>query len=255
MLFLRSLIFNIAFFTWTAICVTGFVPLSYISRAKMMAGIFWYMRSLRVIEKHIAGLDYRVEGLENLPDGPYIAAAKHQSIWETMMLSTIIKDPAIVLKRELLKIPLWGRLADKSDMIPVRRGGGQEAVDDMLSAARRLSGQGRPILIFPQGTRVAAGDWKRYKIGIGRLYEGLNLPLVPIAMNSGVFWGRHSFFKHPGVITVKILPAIPPGLPIDVLMQRLEYILETESEALSLAVGGPPTKRPADAPPLVMPEG
>ncbi|MGL4964990.1 MAG: lysophospholipid acyltransferase family protein [Inquilinus sp.] len=247
MTILRSALFNLLFFGWTTLCCFALLPALFLPHRVTMAWIFVWLRGVHWVEKTILGIDYRVVGRENLPDGACIVAAKHQSAWETLKLHLLLPDPAIVLKSELLKVPVWGKYLLKTGMIPVDRGAGSRAVRAMIEHAKVRVAEGRPIAIFPQGTRTAPGTWRPYRIGVGALYEGLSVPVVPMALNSGVFWGRRAFRKRPGTITVEFLPPIPPGLPREEMMRRLEDELETASERLSVAAGGPPTPRPAGA--------
>ncbi len=236
---LRSILFNAVFFLGTFLGCLIVLPAALISRRAMMAAVLLYMRGLYLAERWIIGLDYRVVGRENLPQAPFIVAAKHQSAWETMKLHLLLDDPAVVLKVELARLPLWGWYARKAGMIAVERGAGMRTVAGMLRQARERAAEGRPIVIFPQGTRVSPGDRRPYRSGVGALYTELGLPVVPMALNSGVFWGRRAFAKRPGTITVEFLPPIPPGLPQEEMMRRLESTLEAASDRLVAAVGGP----------------
>jgi 1-acyl-sn-glycerol-3-phosphate acyltransferase len=194
----------------------------------------------------LLGLRYQVVGLENLPaNGCFIVAAKHQSAWETLKLHLILTDPAVVLKRELTQVPVWGLMARKARIIPVDRGAKGRAIASMLKGALAIKEDGRPILIFPQGTRVAPGAYVPYKVGVALMYDKLKVPLVPMALNSGMFWPRKAYFKRPGTITVQFLPPIPAGLPREEMMARLESVLEEASDRLVQQVGGPPLVRPA----------
>lgn len=247
----RSLAFNLVFYVWTTICCFGILWVLIIPRKAMIWVVCRYLDSVHWIERLILGLDYTVLGRENLPDGAYILAAKHQSTWETMKLHLLVDDPAVILKRELSFIPLWGWYAVKAQMIPVHRGGRSKAIASIIEGARKTKAQGRPIAIFPQGTRTAAGTFRPYRIGVAALYEALDLPVVPMALNSGVFWPRRKFIKRPGTITVEFLPPIPPGLTRDAFLKRLEDELESATDRLVVSVGGPATDRsaPADVPP------
>ena len=164
--------------------------------------------------------------------------------WETMKLHLILPDPAVVLKQELTQVPVWGWFATKAEMIPVDRGARGRAVASLLDGARRVAAQGRPSVIFPQGTRTAPGSRHPYRIGVGMLYEQLHLPIVPMALNSGLFWPRRGFFKRPGTITVEFLPPISPGLQRYVAMRELARRLEAATDRLVVAAGGPATAAP-----------
>ena len=230
---LRSLLFNLAFNLWTALIVTfGLPSLLFPYRAVYglgriwVAGTFWLLKAL-------IGLEHRVVGQENLNKGPAIYAVKHQSTWDTLVFALYLHFPAYVLKRELLYLPLFGFLLLGAGMIPVDRGGRASALKRMLAVAKRRRDEGRDLLIFPEGTRVAPGQHRPYQPGVAALYGHLDLPVVPVALNSGLFWGRRSFTKKSGTITLEFLPAIPPGLPRKVFMAELETRLEGASRRLA----------------------
>jgi 1-acyl-sn-glycerol-3-phosphate acyltransferase len=232
---LRSIAFSIAFPLWTGICciVLAFGPLLPRKGALQLA-LFW-VRSVAWVERHVLGLHYRVIGRENLPaHGAFIVAAKHQSTFETMKLHLILNDPAIVLKKELLRIPIWGPYLRQTGMIPIDRGAGRRAMGDMLTASEKAKAEGRPIVIFPQGTRIPVGAKRSYKSGVVALYQELGLPILPLALNSGLFWPK-SGMKHGGTVTFSFLPAIEPGLETETVLSLLEQRLESETDRLVAA--------------------
>jgi 1-acyl-sn-glycerol-3-phosphate acyltransferase len=232
MIVLRSLVFNIAFYGWTAcLCLAlWWVPL--LPRPAVMAVVHWYLRTVSRLERTVIGLRYEVRGREYLPAGPCLVAAKHQSAWETLKLHLLLPDPAVVLKRELTRLPVWGWFAVKAGMIPVDRGARGRALASLLAGARQVVAEGRPIVIFPQGTRTAPGTHHPYRIGVGMLYEQLHLPIVPMALNSGLYWPRRAFLKRPGTIVVEFLPPIQPGLDRHQAMHELEARLEAATDRL-----------------------
>jgi len=233
----------------TALMCVGLLWILLLPRDQMMAVVRWYLSSIAWMERTILGLRYEVRGLENVPaQGSFIIAAKHQSAWETMKLHLIFHDPAVILKRELTWIPTWGWYAQKSRMIAVDRGARGRALTSMIENSRPVVAEGRPIVIFPQGTRVAPGKHINYRVGVGVLYDELKLPIVPVALNAGLYWPRRSFLKKPGTIVVEILPPIAPGLTRAQVMQELETRLEEATERLVVAAGGPPTARPRTEP-------
>jgi 1-acyl-sn-glycerol-3-phosphate acyltransferase len=235
MKYLRSAAFTLIFPVWTGICciVLAFGPLLPRKGALRMA--FFWVDTVAWIERNVLGLHYRVIGGENRPaHGSFIVAAKHQSTYETMKLHPILGDPAIVLKKELLRIPIWGRYLRKTGMIPIDRGAGRRAIDTMLTASLAAKSEGRPIVIFPQGTRVPAGQTRSYKAGVVALYSELNLPIVPLALNSGVFWPKKGL-KHGGTVTFSFLPPIEPGLEPEAALAVLEQRLEAETNRLVAA--------------------
>ena len=235
MIWLRSLIFNVAFYGWTAImCCVMLWTLLLPYRAMLNVVLLW-LRQIEWIERNIGGIDYVVLGREHVPPGACIIAAKHQSAWETFKLHLLFDDPAIVLKKELLDVPLWGQYLKCSGIIPIDRSAGSKVFSGMMEAAHQAVKRGRKIVIFPQGTRLAPDIDRPYKSGVGMLYQELNLPVVPMALNSGLFWPRNSFIKKPGTITIEFLPPIPPGLSREVMMECLQRELEGACKRLAAA--------------------
>ena len=239
MLFIRSLLFHLVFYGWTLFCALALIWVFVLPRRTMVRVVTFYFRSLVPLEKYILGLTYEVRGREHLPSGACIIASKHQSAYETLKLHLLFGDPAIVLKRELMWIPLWGWYQAKTGMIPVDRGARGVAMASMLTNAKTAVEQGRKLVIFPQGTRIKAGARRPYKIGLGVLAETYQLPVVPMALNAGVFWPRHAFLIRPGKVVFEFLPAIPPGLSATEIMARVELVLEAASDRLVQEAGGP----------------
>lgn len=227
---LRGIVFSTAFFLWTALECLEFTWMLLVPRPKFLSYLMRYQRGLDWLERKVLGLTYRIEG--ELPEGPVLVAMKHQSTWETMKLHLLWHDPAIVLKKELLDLPLWGKYVTMLDLIPIDRSAGQEAIAKMIEVAQRAKAAKRAIIIFPQGTRVPPGETKPYKRGIIHLYEATGLPIVPVALNSGLFWPKRLFCQRPGTITLKVLDPIPPGLPPREALALLEERLEAASDAL-----------------------
>ena len=232
MIWARSLAFNFAFFAWTAICGTVGLPLLLMPRpVTMRFGRFW-ARGVLALLRPIVGLDYEIRGLDRLPREGCIIAMKHQSAWDTLILPALLCDPAIVVKRELLLLPFYGWYAARAGSIAIDRKGGAGAVRRMLAKARPVAASGRPIVIFPEGTRVAPGERRPYQPGVAALYQSLALPLVPAAVNSGLYWGRRSFVKRRGRIILEFLDPIPRGRTRPRLMAELERRIETATAAL-----------------------
>lgn len=166
----------------------------------------------------LLGVRWRVEG--ELPTGPMLVAMKHEAMYETLQALRFLDRPAPVFKRELLNIPLWGGALRRYGGIVVDRDAGAKALRTMLAEARAVIAQGRPILIFPEGTRVPHGERPDLKSGIAGLYRLLNLPVVPIACDSGRLFPRHGP-KRPGIVTFRIGAPIPPGLPREEVEARI----------------------------------
>ncbi|HUK59309.1 MAG TPA: lysophospholipid acyltransferase family protein [Stellaceae bacterium] len=226
MILLRSALFQLLFYAATAALAVVFLPLLVFPGAWMMrAGTAWSALTLKLLELSV-GLSFEVRGRENLPAGPVIIAMKHQSAWDTLAAPVIFDRPVIVLKRELGWIPFYGWYALKAGMIPIDRGAAATALRRMVARSARAVAERRPIIVFPEGTRTAPGAPPAYQPGIYALYRQLGLPLVPVALNSGLYWGRRSFRKRPGRIIVEILPAIPPGGERRIVMAALEAAIE-----------------------------
>jgi 1-acyl-sn-glycerol-3-phosphate acyltransferase len=239
-LILRSQVFNFFFYVLTGVACVACLPTLILPRKYFMAVVRGFVHGVYFLERTFLGLDFEVRGIENLPkSGSFIVAAKHQSAYETMKLHILFKDPAVILKKELLSIPLWGLYLKKSDVIAIDRSTPDAAIVSIQEGARRMSAQGRPIVIFPQGTRVRLEEsvvQKPYKVGVARIYEAVNLPIVPLALNTGLYWPRSGWLKSSGTVIFKFLKPIEPGMERARLMKALEEQIETES--LSLANEG-----------------
>ena len=208
MILLRSILFNVLFYLGTAIvCIAALPLLLGPRRYNAYFGHYW-ARSAMWLAGWTAGLRYEVRGREHLPAGPAIIALKHQSAWDTLAAAGLFDDPAIIVKRELLAIPFYGWYLRRAGMIGIDRDVGAAAMRRMLVEARAAVARGRSILIFPEGTRTPVGANAPYHPGVGALVRDLKIPLVPVALNSGLFWGRRHFLKRPGRIVVEILPPI-----------------------------------------------
>lgn len=232
---LRSFFFNVGWYVGTTILAIVGSPILLMPRrfvgAWSLVWIDFCLWWLRITCR----LTHRVGGLENMPTGPVIFACKHQSSWETLAFSRLFPGAATVMKRELVLIPIVGWAMARAGNIAVERGDGAKALRGLVKQAKATLQEGRSILIFPEGTRVAVGDEKSYQVGTAALYRQLGLPVVPVALNSGLFWGRRKFIKWPGVIDVEILPAIPPGLGRDVFMATLRERIEGATNRLVAA--------------------
>lgn len=229
---IRSIAFVAAFYVVTALFLICGSPLLLAPRAWAMAGLRAHARTTLWLMAWIVGTKMEVRGREHLPDGAYLVAAKHQSAWDTIALILLFPDPALVMKAELLRIPVYGWFCAKFGMIPIQRDTGPSALRRMLRSARDRAADGRQIMVFPEGTRRPPGAPPDYKPGILLLYDALQLPCVPIALNSGRFWPRNSLVRRPGRIVVEILPPLPPGLPRKTFRGQLIEAIETRTTEL-----------------------
>ncbi|MCR6672258.1 1-acyl-sn-glycerol-3-phosphate acyltransferase [Devosia ginsengisoli] len=217
----------VAFIIGTIALVSGRTPLSW------NLAVFWCRSNLAYL-RVLTGVKTRVTGMENIPPGGCIIAAKHQSDWDVFSIFPHTGRPAYIVKKELMRIPFFGWAARSLDCIEVDRKRGAEAIPSMMRQAHAAIDRGCRIVIFPEGTRKAPLAPPDYRQGIVRLYLELNVPVVPVALNSGLFWGRNSLVIWPGTAEAKFLPPIEAGLSADVFLDRLKKAIESESNALIL---------------------
>jgi 1-acyl-sn-glycerol-3-phosphate acyltransferase len=225
---LRSALFLLWFVFITTILSLIFLPvLIFPRRATVWLARIWSRATLWGL-KVFAATDFEIRGVP--PKGPVLVASKHMSMWDTLALYLALDEPATVLKRELLRIPFYGWFLWKSTAIAIDRGAGASSLRKMSNAAKAVLAQGRPILIFPEGTRKKPGAMPDYKPGVAGLYVLLDVACVPVALNSGVYWT--GFLKRPGTIVLQFLEPIGPGLNRDAFMTLLEQRIEAATTAL-----------------------
>jgi 1-acyl-sn-glycerol-3-phosphate acyltransferase len=229
---LRSGLFNAAFYLNLILFMLVFSPLFLAPRPAAMWALKLWSRTSIALLAVIVGTRLEIRGREHIPKGAALIAAKHQSLFETFAVLPLLDDPAMVLKRELMLIPLFGWFARKFDMIPVDLGARSTALKRMIASARDAIAEGRQVLIFPEGTRRAPAAPPAYKSGATALYMSLRVPCVPLALNSGLFWPRRKFMRYPGTIVMEFLPALPPGLSKEDFSHRLQHAIETKTAEL-----------------------
>ncbi len=231
-LHLRSLVFYPIFYlNWTLFLVFG-CWLLLAPRRWAMAGLALHGRVTVWLLRVICGTRMEVRGREKLIAGPVIVAAKHQAAWDTFALIPLMRDPAMVMKAELLSIPLYGTFCRKFELIAIQRELGPSALRQLMREARSRAAEGREIVIFPEGTRKGLGDPPDYKPGAAVLYQNLGLAVCPLALNSGAYWPRRSYLRYPGTIVAEFLDPIPPGLPRQEFMEKLQSAIEEASQRL-----------------------
>lgn len=207
---IRTLLYTLVFYLGCLIVVpAAALAIPFGQRPVIAMSRLWALWH-RWCVRWLLGIVVRVDGV--LPQSGAIVAIKHEAFLETSQTLVVFDAPAVVFKQELLSIPLWGRAALAHGVIPVAREAGAAALRTMLKAARDAIAAGRPIIIFPEGTRVPPGESPPLRSGIAGLYKLLKLPIVPVAVDSGRLWPRQGFAKHAGVVTLKVGEPIPPGL-------------------------------------------
>jgi 1-acyl-sn-glycerol-3-phosphate acyltransferase len=237
----RSILFNLAFYIVTIVMILATAPIFLLAPAGFCMGVVadWCRVGLFLL-RTIAGTRLEVRGLDNIPEGGVLIASKHQSMFETFALIPYLRDPVFVLKRELMLIPFFGWYAAKVGMIAVDRDRGSSALRALAARVGKALDRRAEVIIFPEGTRRPPGAEPDYRGGVAHLYRAANAPVVPVALNSGLFWPRRKFLRWPGTIVVEFLPPIPPGLTSKIFLAKLEEAIEAGSNRLlAEAAAGP----------------
>lgn len=230
----RGIVLMIVLYPSLIVWMIAGLPVLIMPRRTMTALTKAWSRYFLFLCHVFAGIRFEVRGREHLPRGAYLVASKHQSIWETFALLHLFPDPCFVLKQELSFIPIFGWYVKKMRNVPIDRKGGSRTLTKLVQTAYdeiRRDG-GRQIVLFPEGTRRPPGAEPQYRFGVAALYSGLEVPCVPIGLNSGVYWPRRSLRLRRGTILVEILPSIAPGLPRDQFFKRIQSDIEVSSSRL-----------------------
>lgn len=232
---IRSLAFNAQMYVAMAVIGVLLIIPAFINRAWAYHAIHFYCRYIRWTAAWMVGLKSEVRGTP--PTGQVLVASKHQSFFDIIVLVSVLPRPKFIMKKELTWAPVLGWYAWLIGCVPVDRGKRGAAIDRMKKNV--LSGQSLPgqLIIYPQGTRVAPGVKRPFKVGSSVLYEQLGQPCVPVACNVGVFWPRRAVLRKPGLAVVEFLPEIPIGMPQKQFMADLEEIVERESDRLMAEAG------------------
>jgi 1-acyl-sn-glycerol-3-phosphate acyltransferase len=228
----RSLAFNALFYLSLIVHMIVALPVLALPHRIHLACIRSYARTSLWLLQVVCGTKVEWRGVEKLPQGACIVACKHQSVWETFALYALLSDPAYVLKRELMWLPLFGWHMKKAGLIPIDRSAGLAALSRMTAAAKKELGLSRQVVLFPEGTRRPPGAEPSYKPGVAHLYARAGVVCVPLALNSGLFWPRRSLMRFPGTVLVEVLDPIAPGLEPRAFLSRLQDVLEEASSRL-----------------------
>ena len=214
----RSFLYALIFYPATLLYVAAGLSIGLFATRPMQAVVHGWADLHEWLSVNLIGVRMRIEG--ELPDGPCLIAVKHQSMYETIQMLRVADTPVVVLKHELADLPLFGWMTRRYGVIPVDRNAGPKALRTMLTAARKAIADRRPVVIFPEGTRVPPGEQPPLRSGFAGLYRALNLPVVPIAMDSGRLWGK-GLLKRPGLVTFQVQEIIPAGLKRDEIEARV----------------------------------
>jgi 1-acyl-sn-glycerol-3-phosphate acyltransferase len=225
---LRSLLFAALFYPATLLWVIAGLLASLGGPRPTRSVVLSWTGVFDWLARHILGVRVHVEGA--IPAGPHLIAVKHQSMFETIAMARVVRQPIIVLKRELADIPLFGWMTRRYGVIPVDRAAGAKALRALVVGGKAAAATGRPILIFPEGTRVPVGEQPPLQSGFAALYRAVGLPVVPVAVDSGRLWGR-GLVKRPGIVTFRIEPTIPAGLGRDEIERRVHSAINALDSA------------------------
>lgn len=232
MIWIRSIAFAIAFYLYSTIVALLMIPLFVCPRAWTTRALTLHGKGVAFLLRVIAGVRFEVRGLQNLPQGAALIAGKHHAFFDIFGGFTVLPDACFVLKKELAWVPFVGWYAAKAEMIVVDRAAHANALRKLVKDARDRFANTRQLVIFAEGTRKAPGAAPDYKPGIAALYRELEMPVIPLALNTGVHWPAHGFKRYPGTIVFEFLEPIPPGLKRGEFMRQLETRIETASNAL-----------------------
>jgi 1-acyl-sn-glycerol-3-phosphate acyltransferase len=230
-----SLAFIVQMYAMMALMAVFYTPWAAFDRRGAFVAIRSYCRWVRFTARLMLGLRSEVRGV--VPQGELLVAAKHQSFFDTILLVSEVPRPKFIMKRELVWAPILGWYALRIGCVPVERGKRSAAIRQMMEGVARGAALPGQLIIYPQGTRVAPGVQRPYKIGAGHLYAQLGQPCVPVATNVGMFWPRHGILRRPGLAVVEFLDPMPPGLPVEVFMAELERRIETATDRLIVEAG------------------
>jgi len=231
-LFLRSLLFNVFLYGFTALSSVISMVVAIIMPRHLPGFARWWSNRWLAAYKAICGVSYEVLGREHLPRGGCVIAMKHQSTWDTFAMFAVFPEPVFVFKSELARIPFFGWTLLRLGCIPVQRGTGKSALESMIEGTNTACQNGKQVVIFPEGTRGVVGAPAEYKSGVSHLYHATGRACVPVALNSGMLWPRRKFLRPPGTITIEILPPIPPGLHRKEMHSRMTADIETAAQRL-----------------------
>ncbi|MGH1422809.1 MAG: lysophospholipid acyltransferase family protein [Hyphomonas sp.] len=233
MMMLRSILFVIYMYGMMAVVGLACLPLLIFPAKIMLGAIRFYVKCVRFGLRVICGIRTEIRGQQNMPEGAYIVAAKHQCMWDVFIPFLVCDAPTIIMKRELLWYPILGWYALRAGMIPIDRAGTTKTLRQMTRIAKERAANQRQIVIFPEGTRIKPGAPTKYhSAGLASLYKALNVPIMPVATNAGLFWPAKGLRRNKGTIVYEILPPIPTGLARKKMMQQVETEIEAHSAAL-----------------------
>lgn len=232
---ISSLLFNFFLILWEVLYTLITLPVILFPARIITIFLVCSVRVVLFMLRLLCGVEYEVRGMENIPKQPFVIASKHQSPFETFIFILLFRNVVFILKRELKWVPFIGLYLMALRMIFINRSDGISSIRHIIKSAKMRVKENRSIIIFPEGTRTAINQNIKYQPGIAALYSVLSVPVLPVALNTGLFWPKSilSLRKNPGKAIIEILPPISPGLNKDEFLQNLEKIIEEKSSKLT----------------------
>jgi 1-acyl-sn-glycerol-3-phosphate acyltransferase len=244
---IRSFLFGVWLYGSIFIFGVALLILSLIGRKPTVIGVRLWARTVLLGLRFLCGVTVEIRGRENMPQGGCLLASKHQSMLDTIVPWIFVRDPAFVLKQELLKLPFYGWVVGRMQHIPIDRAGGATALSRMMAAARKAVAEDRAIIIFPEGTRQEIGAKPDYKVGVAGIYKDVAAPCALVAVHTGHVWPARGLPNKPGTAVFEILPALPPGLQRAAFMREMTTKIEDASNRLAGITAQPKVKPESSA--------
>jgi len=225
-MFARSILFYIFLGFWTVFMGLLFLPFLILSKKYLRKPVLLWISGIFLLLKYLCKITHEIQGKENIPLESVLIASKHQSAFETFALFYYLPNSIFIHKKQLFLIPIFGQYLKKLDMISIDRRGGAATMRQMLKKAAQKISNGYSIIIFPEGTRKKIGAKPDYKSGFVGIYKKLNTKILPVAVNSGKCWPKHTFVKNTGHIIIRILPVLKSNNNKDQILKNVEIIIE-----------------------------
>ena len=229
----KSILFYFFLYIWTIFLGIIFIPFLFLPKESLYKPAYIWIKGIFFLLKNICSITYRIEGITNIPDkDEFIIASKHQSAFETLLLFSMFQKAIFIHKYELFFIPIFGLYLKKISMVSINRLGKSSALKKMLEDSKKKISKGHSLIIFPEGTRKIPGAKPAYKTGVAGIYKELECNVLPVALNSGLYWPKNSFILKPGEIVIEFLPIIKKGLNKKDFIEQLEKTIENKTSSL-----------------------
>jgi len=230
---IKSILFYFFLYIWTIFLGIIFVPFLFLQKEKLYKPAYLWIKGIFFLLRIMCNITYKVQGNNNIPNSNgLIIASKHQSAFETLLLFSMFQKAIFIHKYELFFIPIFGLYLKKISMVAINRLGKSSALKKMINDSKKKISEDHSLIIFPEGTRKIPGEKPDYKPGVAGIYKELNCDVLPVALNSGLYWPKNSFAIKPGEIIIEFLPIIKKGLDKKDFIEKLEKIIENKTASL-----------------------